>query len=102
MAARIVFLSLRLLPLILMDMYVGVSCFALQVSLNQMAAAVLCSNRLRVLNWKISRACWAFASVDNKHLIVASCWFSLSLHNLLMIHGHRNLKNLLYLYCLIT
>ena len=25
-------------------------------------------------------------------LIVASCWFSLSLHNLLTMHGHRNLK----------
>jgi len=34
--------------------------------------------------------CWN--SVDNKHLIVASCWFSLSLHNLLTIHGHKNLK----------
>jgi len=31
-------------------------------------------------------------SVDNKHLTVASCWFSLSLHNLLTMHGHRNLK----------
>ena len=29
--------------------------------------------------------------VDNKHLIVASCWF-FSLHTLLTIHGHRNLK----------
>ena len=27
-----------------------------------------------------------------RHLIVASCWFSLSLHNLLTMHGHRNLK----------
>jgi len=40
--------------------HVGVSCFALQVLLNQMAAVVLCSNCLRVLNWKISRACWTF------------------------------------------
>ena len=31
-------------------------------------------------------------SVNNKHLIVASCWFSLSLHNLLTTHGHRDLK----------
>ena len=31
-------------------------------------------------------------SVDNKHLTVASCWFSLSPHNLLTKHGHRNLK----------
>ena len=30
--------------------------------------------------------------VDNKHLIVASCWFFLSLHTLLTMHGHRNLK----------
>ena len=29
---------------------------------------------------------------ENKHLTVASCWFSLSLHNLLTMHGHRNLK----------
>ena len=29
--------------------------------------------------------------VENKHLTVASCWFSLSLHNLLTMHGHRNL-----------
>ena len=38
--------------------------------------------------------CWD--SVDNKHLFVASCWFSLSLslslHNLLTMHGHRNIK----------
>ena len=26
-------------------------------------------------------------------LTVASCWFSLSLHNLLTMHGHRNLKH---------
>jgi hypothetical protein len=31
--------------------------------------------------------------VNNKHLIVASCWFFLCLHTLLMMHGHRNLKN---------
>jgi len=31
-------------------------------------------------------------SVDNKHLTFASCWFSLSLHNLLTTHSHRNLK----------
>jgi len=30
--------------------------------------------------------------VDNKHLTVASCWVSISLHNLLTMHGHRNLK----------
>jgi len=30
--------------------------------------------------------------VDNKHLTVASCWLSLSLHDLLTMHGHRNLK----------
>ena len=34
--------------------------------------------------------CWE--SVDNKHLTVATCWFYLSLHNLLTMHGHRNLK----------
>ena len=36
------------------------------------------------------KTCWE--SIDNKHLTVASCWFSLSLHNLLTMHGHRNLK----------
>jgi len=30
--------------------------------------------------------------VDNKHLIVTSCWFFLSLHTLLTMHGHRSLK----------
>ena len=30
--------------------------------------------------------------VNNKHLIVASCWF-FSLHALLTMHGHRNLKH---------
>ena len=34
--------------------------------------------------------CWEI--VENKHLTLASCWFSLSLHNLLTMHGHRNLK----------
>ena len=34
--------------------------------------------------------CWEI--VKNKHLTVASCWFSLSLHNLLTMHGHRHLK----------
>ena len=29
--------------------------------------------------------------VNNKHLIVASCWF-FSLHTLFTMHGHRNLK----------
>ena len=40
-------------------------------------------------------------SIDNKHLTVASCWFSLSLHNLLTMHGHRNLKltNRLFFTC---
>ena len=32
------------------------------------------------------------SSIDNKHLTVASCWFSLLFHNLLTMHGHRNLK----------
>jgi len=52
-----------------------------------------CSNtRLGLLKMSImmSEICWE--SIDNKHLIVASCWFSLSLHNLLTMHGHRNLK----------
>jgi len=29
--------------------------------------------------------------VNNKHLIVASCWY-FYLHTLLTMHGHRNLK----------
>ena len=29
---------------------------------------------------------------NNPKLTVASCWFSVSLHNLLTMHGHRNLK----------
>jgi len=53
-----------------------------------------CSNtRLVLLKMGIimPETCWE--SVDNKHLTVASCWFSLSLHNLLTMHGHRNLKH---------
>ena len=37
-------------------------------------------------------------SIDNKHLIVASCWFSISLHNLLTMHGYRNLKSFTYFF----
>ena len=33
----------------------------------------------------------AETEVNNKHLIVASCWF-FSLHTLLTMYGHRNLK----------
>jgi len=52
-----------------------------------------CSNiRLVLLKMGIMmpETCWEI--VKNKHLTVASCWFSLSLHNLLTMHGHRNLK----------
>ena len=56
-------LSRRVLPLILMDTYVGVSCFDLHVLLNQMAAVVLCGLRLRFLKSKISFACLALANV---------------------------------------
>jgi len=52
-----------------------------------------CSNtRLVLLKMCIlmPETCWE--SIDNEHLTVASCWFSLSLHNLLTIHGHRKLK----------
>ena len=45
----------------------------------------------------IPETCWDI--VDNKHLIVASCWFSLCLHNLLTMHDHRNLKFVLYWFC---
>ena len=52
-----------------------------------------CSNtRLVLLKMGIMmpETCWE--SIDNKHLTVASCWFSISLHNLLTMHCHRNLK----------
>jgi len=52
-----------------------------------------CSNiRLVLLKMGIMlpETCWEI--VKNKHLTVASCWFSLSLHNLLTMHGHRHLK----------
>jgi len=52
-----------------------------------------CSNtRLVLLKMGIMmpESCWEI--VKNKHLTVASCWFSLSLHNLLTMHGHRKLK----------
>jgi len=52
-----------------------------------------CNNiRLALLKMgiMIPETCWEI--VKNKHLTVASCWFSLSLHNLLTTHGHRNLK----------
>ena len=52
-----------------------------------------CSNtRLVLLKMDIMmpETCWE--SIDNKHLTVASCWFSLSLHTLLTMHGHGNLK----------
>ena len=52
-----------------------------------------CSNiRLVLLKMGIMvpETCWEI--VKNKHLPVASRLFSLSLHNLLTMHGHRNLK----------
>jgi len=57
-----------------------------------------CSNtRLVILNMGIMmpETCWE--SIANKHLTVASCWFSLSLHNLLTMHGHRNPKSPCYI-----
>ena len=51
-----------------------------------------CSNRVFVL---LKMGIWCpkhvETEVNNKHLIVASCWF-FSLHTLLTMHGHRNLK----------
>ena len=55
-----------------------------------------CSNiRLVLLKMGIMmpETCWEI--VKNKHLTVASCWFSLSLHNLLTMHGHKHLKQIL-------
>jgi len=52
-----------------------------------------CSNTCLVLlkmGIMMPETCWE--SIDNKHVTVASCWFSLSLHNLLTMQGHRNLK----------
>jgi len=52
-----------------------------------------CSNRRLVLlkmGIVMPETCWE--SVDNKHLTVASCWFSLSLHNFLTMHGHININ----------
>ena len=60
-----------------------------------------CSNiRLVLLKMGIMmpETCWEI--VENKHLTVASCWFSLSLHILLRIHGHRNLKLLFMFFIL--
>jgi len=52
-----------------------------------------CSNtRLGLLKMGIMMPGTCWESVDNKQLTVASCWFSLSLHDLLTMHGHRNLK----------
>jgi len=52
-----------------------------------------CSNtRLVLLKMGIMMPKTYWESIDNKHLTVASFWFSLSLHNLLTMHGHRNLK----------
>jgi len=52
-----------------------------------------CSNtRLVLLKMGIMMPETCSEIVKNKHLTVASCWFSLSLHNLLTMHGHRNLK----------
>ena len=59
----------------------------------QTAQHTTCSNTrlgLPKMGTMMTETCWE--SVDNKHLTVASCWFSLSLHNLLRMHGHRNLK----------
>ena len=57
-----------------------------------------CSN-IRIVLLKMGivmpETCWEI--VENKHVTVASCWFSLLLHNLLTMHGHRNLKNLFLL-----
>jgi len=52
-----------------------------------------CSNTCLVhlkMGIMMPETCWE--SIDNKHLTVVSCWFSLSLHNFLTMHGYRNLK----------
>ena len=73
--------------LVLLDV-VGSGCGALRCR--------VCSNtRLVLLKMGIMmpETCWEI--VKNKPLTVASCWFSLSLHDLLTMHGHRNLKLML-------
>ena len=60
-----------------------------------------CNNQMFIINFclNIFRASLCpknvETEVDNEHLIVASCWLFLSLHTLLTMHGHRNLKNIL-------
>jgi len=57
------------------------------------AQHITCSNiRLVLLKIDIMMPETCREIVKNKLLTVASCWFSLSLHNLLTMHGHRNLK----------
>ena len=55
-----------------------------------------CSTGLLKMGIMMPETCWEI--VDNKHLTVVSCWFSLSLHDLLTMHDHRNLKLSLILF----
>ena len=69
-------------------------CFCWMWLVAEAAQHNTCSN-IRIVLLKMGimmpETCWEI--VKNKHLTVASCWFSLSLHNLLTMHGHRNLKS---------
>ena len=74
-----------------------ISTFSLLVTVQH----TTCSNSCLVLlkmGIMMPEICWE--SIDNKHLTVASCWFSLSLHNFLTMHGHRNPKPTLLTYIL--
>ena len=83
----------RTLTFTVLAPYIGTSHNRYQPHPAEPAQHTTCSNaRLVLLRMGIMmpETCWEI--VKNKHLTVASCWFSLSLHNLLTIHGHRNLK----------
>jgi len=57
-----------------------------------------CSNTclgLLKMGIMMPETCWD--SVDNKHLIVASCWFSLSLHKVLWMSNSVNSYNVLHI-----
>jgi len=66
-----------------------VRCLFLTIS--QHVSGTIMPIRLVLLKMSIMMPETSWEIVKNKHLTVAS-WFSLSLHNLLTMHGHRNLK----------
>jgi len=73
--------------LVLLDV-VGSGCGALRYRMRTVTFTVLASYNAAPHN----RPKHVETEADNKNLTAASCWFSLSLHNFLTMHGHRNLK----------